>query len=73
MFEITLIILKGAVMPGAECSQVTVGSRGFDCFQHFFRTTRTILHPSNVVFLYVPLKEEIFLLSQTYSVTRQRV
>lgn len=59
MFEITLIILKGAVMPGAECSQVTAGSRGSDCFQHFFRATRTVSHPSNIV-LYVPLKEELF-------------
>lgn len=29
MFEITSIILKGAVMPGAECSQIMMGSRGF--------------------------------------------
>lgn len=29
MFEITSIILKGAVMPGAECSQIMMASRGF--------------------------------------------
>lgn len=68
MFAIALIILKDAVMPGAECSQITMCSKGFDCFQHFFRTTRTVLNPSNVV-LYVPLREELFLLSQTHSVT----
>lgn len=43
-------------MPGAERSQITMGYRGFDCFHHFFRTTRTVLNPSNAGFNVCPPK-----------------
>lgn len=39
---ITLIVIKGSVVQGAECSKITMCSTGIDSFQHFFRTIRTV-------------------------------